>query len=415
MAEQVYDESAALAADVAELESVDDQPIDESTPEAPEAPEEPSEAESETEVEEPEAEEHEEPSEAEKKLKVTPVTHGRPAPKEITAKYPNFFKEFPEIRHMIFREGEYTKLYPTVDDAREASEKAENFSNFSEMLQSGTPDKFGEFLSGVKQGGENVYTNMVANFLPTLFNTDRETYYKVTTPVAASMLRNAFNRAKSSGDENLANAAQVLAQWALGDAKYATGEKVVEQLKPVEAKPQTEQQQFYQQRFVETKAAIASDTSTIIRSEIRKGLDPNNTMNDFTRDLMVDRILVEVGDTLSKDKRHMDTMNSLWRRAHSEGYAGNWKDRLKSAYLSGARAVMPAIRAKIRSAAFADAKASAQSREATAEKSANRREVQGSKNSGIVRGTNVSAKQVDWGNTSDLDFLNDKVSLKKVN
>jgi len=46
-----------------------------------------------------------------------------PTYKEVHTKFPTLFKEFPNLRHTIFREQEYTKLYPTVEDAKDAKDK----------------------------------------------------------------------------------------------------------------------------------------------------------------------------------------------------------------------------------------------------------------------------------------------------
>src|SRR5437660_282354 len=45
--------------------------------------------------------------------------------KEITKKYPNFFKDFPNLRHAFFREKEYSEIFSTVDEAKEAQEDIE--------------------------------------------------------------------------------------------------------------------------------------------------------------------------------------------------------------------------------------------------------------------------------------------------
>ena len=54
--------------------------------------------ESEEEVEEEESEEDEE----EELASLHPL-HARPTVRQITSKYPTFFKEFPDMRHMLFR------------------------------------------------------------------------------------------------------------------------------------------------------------------------------------------------------------------------------------------------------------------------------------------------------------------------
>ena len=45
--------------------------------------------------------------------------------KEILTKYPNLFKDFPYLEKAYYREQQFTEIYPTIDDARAASEKGQ--------------------------------------------------------------------------------------------------------------------------------------------------------------------------------------------------------------------------------------------------------------------------------------------------
>src|SRR6188508_1980225 len=44
--------------------------------------------------------------------------------KEILAKYPKLFKDFPYLEKAYYREQQFTEINPTIEDARVASEKA---------------------------------------------------------------------------------------------------------------------------------------------------------------------------------------------------------------------------------------------------------------------------------------------------
>jgi hypothetical protein len=251
-----------------------------------------------------------------------------------------------------------------------------------------------------------------------LYKTDKDTYFAVTTPIAESLLRNAYKAAQQSGDENLQNAALHIARWALGDVGFATGEKTTQVAEPEakkDLKYEQEKEQFYTQRYNDSKQYVSATAYTRLSSEIKKGLDPNGVFNDFTTQLLVKEILNEIGGTLEADRVHMDTINSMWRHAHKAGFAGNWKDRILSTYMSRARAIMPAIRARIRQQAQIDQEERIGKKDERATKSLDRREIQGSQNTqmGKAGGRAPSAQEVDWRKTSDMDILNDKVTLKK--
>jgi len=101
--------------DVTEVVPADDKTDEELLVE--EVPEEKEEEKKEEEKKEEAKEEEEE--EEEEELELGPR---RPSFKEIKEKYPDFFKTFPELREAFFRESEYTKIFPTVEDAKEALE-----------------------------------------------------------------------------------------------------------------------------------------------------------------------------------------------------------------------------------------------------------------------------------------------------
>lgn len=343
--------------------------------------------------------------------------HARPTLAQIKAKYPEFFKDFPDMRHVFFREGEYTKIFPTVEDARDASARAEDFTKFSDLLSSGKPEDFKEFVAGVKEAGS--LTPMAANFLPALYEADRDMYFKVTTPVAESLLRNAFAQASQAGNDNLKNAALHLAQWAFGDVAYATGEKRSPDPR-VEAKPATdpnlekERQDFMQMKYNDARSYVNDNSRNRLTAEIRRGLDPNNAFTPAMQNLLVKEILSEIGDSLEADESHMRVMNSLWKQARRANFAGDWRDRILSAYLSRARRNMPEIRNRLRGELLNNEEHRGKIMEKRAERSANRRDVQGSPHSsGKTNGRPPAAQEIDWSRTSDMDLLNDRVTLKK--
>ena len=181
-----------------------------------------------------EIEEPEEPQEIEGEVEEQPepktvILHRRPTVKEVKASYPEFFKKFPDMQHMLFREQEYASLFPTIEDAKMAAEEAETLSRLRDLVTSGGQKEFEEFLGGVKD--VDGLKSMAANFLPALYNLDRNLYFKATQPVALALIQNAF-RQGMLGNENLKNAALVISQFAFGDVGYASGDKKLDLLEP---------------------------------------------------------------------------------------------------------------------------------------------------------------------------------------
>src|SRR5439155_10821415 len=91
---------------------------------------------------------------------------GRPSFKDIKAKYPNLFKDFPDLREMFFREQGYSELFPTVEDAKEAHENSANYSFLRELVEGGTTENTEEFLGAVKDIDK--LQSFAYSFLPAL-------------------------------------------------------------------------------------------------------------------------------------------------------------------------------------------------------------------------------------------------------
>src|SRR5271169_344060 len=63
----------------------------------------------------------EEEDEEEEQVEDEGLGKDRPTFKEINAKFPTLFKDFPGLKHAFFKEREYSALFPTVEDAKVAA------------------------------------------------------------------------------------------------------------------------------------------------------------------------------------------------------------------------------------------------------------------------------------------------------
>ena len=76
-------------------------------------------------------EELEGPSEEDMEL-MTPVRR-----KEILAKYPQLFKDFPYLEKAYYRDQQFTEVFPTIQDAKIAVEKATILDRFEQQVVNG--------------------------------------------------------------------------------------------------------------------------------------------------------------------------------------------------------------------------------------------------------------------------------------
>src|SRR5215471_9558495 len=121
--EGVMDSTADTSADLAllntENDSTDEKIVPEKSGLKPEDRDTPPKEDEEEEPKEGEEEKDEE-EEEEKKLAAKPP-YDRPTMQELREAFPDLFKKFPSMRDVFYREQEFTQIFPTIEDAKEAS------------------------------------------------------------------------------------------------------------------------------------------------------------------------------------------------------------------------------------------------------------------------------------------------------
>ena len=339
-----------------------------------------------------------------------------PQYKEVTKKYPTLFKDFPHLKHVFFHEREYRELFPTVDDAREASESLENLKEIERAVSDGEVLKV---LKAFEPLGENAVANFAGNFLPSVRKMNQDLYYQVITPELVNYTKSLYNAGVRNENDNLKNAALVLSLHLFGDPKVATGEKEVKtaevkKSKEKDSELEKERTSFRQERYTALYNDVITNADSQLVELIEDGIDPKNTMTTGVKELVVQKVLKEIDKALDADSIHKNKMNSLWRKASQDNFSNSWRSKIVSAYLNAAEEIMPRIRAKVRANVLGI-------RERPPEKKENgevkhRVEPKGTSSGGRGQSSNgkhVDSKKVDWNKTSDIDFLKDNVTLKK--
>src|SRR3990167_3641399 len=118
-------------------------------------------------VKKPSEEEEEKVTEQEEEVKIEevepePEIITRARRKEILAKYPTIFKDFPFLEKSYFREQKYAELLPTLDDAREAVERSETLKKFEGDLLNGNSESV---LQSVLAQDKESFAKIVDNYL----------------------------------------------------------------------------------------------------------------------------------------------------------------------------------------------------------------------------------------------------------
>ena len=274
---------------------------------------------------------------------VTPVRR-----KEILAKYPNLFKEFPYLEKAYYREQQFTELLPTIDDARAAVEAKNVLDRFEQDVMSGNTEVL---LNAVKRQSPNGFNKIVDDYLPTLARVDQQAYFHVLGNVTKHTIVAMVREARSSGNEALQSAAQLLNQFVFGTSEFKPPSNLSKDEPEDGGKNkelQEREQKFVRQQFESSRDDLNTRVNNTLRNTIDANIDPKKSMSDYVRK-NASREALEMLDTmLGKDARFIALKDKLWEAAFSSNFSRESVERIKSAYLSRAKTLLPTVIKKAR-------------------------------------------------------------------
>lgn len=275
-----------------------------------------------------------------------------PRRSEILKKFPTIFKEFPELEKSFYREREFTTLYPTIDDAREAAEKSKLLDKFDKELRAGNTQ---ELFKTLKNEDPEGFNRLVDNYLETLGKIDQQALIHVVGNVGKNIIRKMFADANESENDVLKNAAAILNQYMFGTTKWTPPGKLAKdapQEDEESTKLQKERQEFERQRFETARDTLNTRIETTLTRAIEKHIDPRESMTDYIREVASNRALESIKDQLSKDTRFKAVLDKLWDSSHKSGYSRETQERIREACLSRAQTLLPSILKKVRTDAL---------------------------------------------------------------
>ena len=289
--------------------------------------------------------EEEEPDEEKLEI-VTPVRR-----KEILAKYPNIFKEFPALESAYYREQAYSEILPTIEDAKEAAEKAGILDSYEQEIMSGSTETL---LTAVRDGDKDAFAKVVDNYLPTLFKVDEGAYYHTIGNIIKHTIITMVREGKESGTDELTAAADVLNQYVFGTKTFHPPTKLskeqVEDKKADEIKDR--ELQFTKREFETAESDVTTRIDNILKSTVDKNIDPNGSMSDYVKRNAVRDVLDNLERIILEDRRFEVIKDKLWERAFANDFDSSSKDRIRQAYLSKAKTLLPALIRKARNEAL---------------------------------------------------------------
>jgi hypothetical protein len=281
---------------------------------------------------------------------ITPVRR-----KEILTKYPKLFKDFPYLEKAYYREQQFTEVYPTIQDARVAADKAAILDRTEREVMNGN---IGSILSAAKQENQEIFNRIADNYLPTLRAVDQQAYYHVLSGVIKDTIVTMVREGRALGEQGapLQAAANVLNQFVFGSQNFQPHHPLSRQVRPEEQRREYEFQQQENNRMMSQFTSVKDDLQTkadnVLKSTIDGHIDPRGTMTDYVKQHATQEAFNNLEDLLAKDMRFRSLLDKLWEKAFESGFDKTTTDKIKAAYLSKAKTLLPSVIKKARNDAL---------------------------------------------------------------
>jgi hypothetical protein len=297
-----------------------------------------------------------EPEEETEKLELTDdiTIDTPPRKKEILKEFPELFKKFPFLEKMMYRDRQITELFGSFDDAKEVAEKSETFNNFESQLLSGNTE---EVLRSVKDADEKAFNIIVDDYLPTLAKVDKEAYFHVVGNLNKRLIMEMVQESNDTGNDDLKQAALIVNQFVFGTAKFtAPTNKVNRSVSAEQNEAEQEKLNFTRERFESSRDDLQSQVDNTLRATISDYIDPRGNMSAYVKKNAVADALKILTESIASDGSVPKNLDRLWKSAFDSKFSRESLNKIKSFYLSKAKANLKNAILKARSEALKDSR-----------------------------------------------------------
>jgi len=275
--------------------------------------------------------------------------------KEILAKYPKLFKDFPYLEKAYYREQQFTEVFPTVNDAKVAVEKAQIMDQIEQQVMGGD---ITQVLQAAKNENHEAFLRIADNYLPALRQVDQQAYYHVLGGVIKDTILTMVKEGRALGQQGapLQAAANVLNQFIFGSQNFQPHTPLSRQDRPEDRQRESQlrnyEAQQFKEKFESTRDDLQSRADNVLKSTIDQNIDPNKSMTDYVRNHAKQEAFDTLETLISKDTRFRGLIDKLWEKAYEKRFDKESTDRIKAAYLSKAKTLLPTVIKKARNEAL---------------------------------------------------------------
>jgi hypothetical protein len=275
---------------------------------------------------------------------ITPVRK-----KEILKEYPDLFKKFPYLERAYYRDQQFTEVFQTPAEARDASEKSQALDNLEQTLIKGESK---ELLSSIKETDENGYYKFVDSFLPTLAEVDSRAYGTVIGNIIKHAVLSMVEEGKTSGNDDLQVAAQILYKYTFGNSKFEAPQRLakpdIDKDKDPNKAAEEREAKIRERDFNRNLESINTSVNNSIKATIDANIDSKEQMSPYVKKQAAREAFETVSEILNNDKRLKQVLDALWEKAAKSDYTTEDMNAIRSAVRARARTVLPAALKKAR-------------------------------------------------------------------
>ncbi len=259
---------------------------------------------------------------------------------EILKEFPTIFKKFPYLEHAYFGYGQYTEIFPTVDDAKEAQEKSQILDSFEQDVMSGSIDNI---LQAVKKEPK-AFNKLADDYLPALNRIAPDVANHVVGNIYKNALISMYNHAEENKNEELKEAVTLLHQFLFSTNKWTPPSKLSKEVDTTESdKIKEERRQLALQRYDDVQSDLQIKVDNAITSTIANNIDKTGILSPFEKKHATKEAFELLEKTLLSDKVFKGQIDRLWKAAYAANYSRATLDRIKTAFLSKAKATLPDV------------------------------------------------------------------------
>jgi hypothetical protein len=277
-----------------------------------------------------------------------------PSRKEILAKYPSVFKDFPHLEKAFYREQKYAQILPTIEDAQTAADKAQLLDKYDDELMEGSTEGI---MSAIRDADKEAFAKVVDNLLPVLYKVDQHSYYHTIGNVIKHTIISMVKDGREQGNQELGSAAAILNKYIFGTTNFThpqnlSKDDVSDVSKEKESEITAREQKFAERQYNTARDDLGDRVDNILKVSVDKAIDPNGSMTDYVKRNASREVLEGLENLIMKDTRFRTIYDKLWEKAFENEFDRESMDKIKSAYLSKAKTLLPSLIKKSRNEAL---------------------------------------------------------------